>query len=96
LREGVLTPDIYDPILNWLYRDVLAHYEAITLPCRGGDPDRKGKVESAIGHTQATPLKGLRFESLAEGQNVFGMAVPALFTSTSRRPKVATTLRPPP
>src|SRR6266700_2038397 len=25
LREGVLTPDIYDPTLNPLYRDVLAH-----------------------------------------------------------------------
>jgi hypothetical protein len=33
-----------------------------------GDPDRKGKVESAIGHTQATPLKGLRFESLEAAQ----------------------------
>jgi hypothetical protein len=28
----------------------------------------KGKVESAIGHTQATPLKGLRFESLEAAQ----------------------------
>ncbi len=26
LREGVLVPDIYDPTLNPLYRDVLAHY----------------------------------------------------------------------
>jgi hypothetical protein len=26
LKEGVLTPDIYDPTLNPLYRDVLAHY----------------------------------------------------------------------
>ena len=68
LREGVLTPDIYDPALNPLYRDVLAHYGAVALPCRVGDPDRKGKVESAIGHTPATPLKGLRFESLVEGQ----------------------------
>jgi transposase len=68
LREGVLTPDLYDPALNPLYRDVLAHYGAVALPCRVGDPDRKGKVESAIGHTQATPLKSLRFESLAEGQ----------------------------
>ena len=53
LREGVLTPDIYDPTLNPLYRDVLAHYGAVALPCRVGDPDRKGKVESAIGHAQA-------------------------------------------
>src|SRR5690348_13422242 len=26
LREGVITPDIYDPALNPLYRDALAHY----------------------------------------------------------------------
>jgi transposase len=68
LREGVLTPDVYDPALNPLYRDVLAHYGAVALPCRVGDPDRKGKVESAIGHTQATPLKGLRFETLDAAQ----------------------------
>jgi len=67
LREGVLTPDIYDPILNPLYRDVLAHYGAVALPCRVADPDRKGKVESAIAHTQRA-LKGLRFETLAEAQ----------------------------
>jgi hypothetical protein len=69
LREGVLTPDIYDPSLNPLYRDVLAHYGAVALPCRTGHADRKGKVESAVGHAQATPLKGLRFERLEEAQH---------------------------
>jgi transposase len=68
LREGVLQPDVYDPTLNPLYRDVLAHYGVTALPCRVRDPDRKGKVESAIGHTQRTPLKGLRFERLADAQ----------------------------
>jgi hypothetical protein len=68
LKEGVLTPDIYDPVLNPLYREVLAHYGAVALPCRVGDPDRKGTVESAIGDTQRTPLKGLRFDRLEEGQ----------------------------
>jgi transposase len=68
LREGVLTPDIYDPTLNPLYRDVLQHYGAVALPCRTGDPDRKGKVESGVGHAKKTPLKGLRFESLEEAQ----------------------------
>jgi transposase len=48
LGEGVLTPDIYDPALNPLYRDVLAHYGVIALPCRVGDPDRKGKVEAGV------------------------------------------------
>ena len=68
LREGVLTADIYDPTLNPLYRDVLRHYGATALPCRAGHPDRKGKVESGVGHAQKTPLKGLRFETLAEAQ----------------------------
>jgi transposase len=43
LGEGVLTPDIYDPALNPLYRDVLAHYGVTALPCRVGDPDRKSE-----------------------------------------------------
>jgi transposase len=68
LKEGVLTPDVYDPALNPLYRDVLAHYGVVALPCRVGDPDRKGKVESGIGHTQKTPLQGMRFETLEEAQ----------------------------
>jgi len=68
LREGVFKPDIYDPSLNPLYRDMLAHYGAVALPCRVGDPDRKGKVERSVGHAKNTPLKGLRFESLEEAQ----------------------------
>jgi len=68
LREGVLVPDVYDPALNPLYRDVLAHYGAVAMPCRIQDPDRKGKVESGVGHAQKTPLKGLRFETLEEAQ----------------------------
>lgn len=68
LGEGVLKPDIYDPALNPIYRDLLAHYGAVALPCRVGDPDRKGKVERSVGHAKNTPLKGLRFESLAEAQ----------------------------
>jgi transposase len=67
LREGVLSPDIYDPRLNPLYRDMLAHYGVVALPCRVRDPDRKGKVESGIGHTQKM-MRGLRFESIEDAQ----------------------------
>jgi hypothetical protein len=35
------------PVLDPLYRDVLAHYGAVALPCRVGHADRKGKIESA-------------------------------------------------
>jgi hypothetical protein len=67
LREGVLVPDIYDPTLNPLYRDLLAHYGAVALPCRIKDPDRKGKVESGVGHAQRA-LQGRHFENLEEAQ----------------------------
>src|SRR5688572_3704358 len=68
LKEGVLTPDIYDPTINPLFKDVLAHYGVVAMPCRVRDPDRKGKVERGVAHAQQTPLKGNRFESLEEAQ----------------------------
>jgi transposase len=68
LREGVIVADIYDPTLNPLFRDVLAHYGVVAMPCRIKDPDRKGKVEAGVGHAKKTPLKGMRFESLEEAQ----------------------------
>ena len=68
LREGVIACDLYDPTVNPLFRDVLAHYGVVAMPCRIQDPNRKGKVESGVGHAQKTPLKGLRFESLEEAQ----------------------------
>jgi transposase len=69
LREGVLTPDVYDPTLNPVYRDMLAHYGIVALPCRVRDPDRKGKVESGVGHAQKTPLRGQRFEHIETAQS---------------------------
>lgn len=67
LREGVLRPDVYDPGLNPLYRAVLEHYGVTALPAKVRDPNRKGKVESAIGFADKR-LRGMRFESLEEAQ----------------------------
>jgi DNA replication protein DnaC len=72
LGEGVVKPDFYDPALNPVYRDVLAHYGACALPCRVNAPDRKGKVERGVGHAKPTPLKGQRFETLAAAQAYLG------------------------
>jgi transposase len=68
LKEGVITPDIYEPELNRVYAAMLAHYDVVADPARVRDPNRKGTVENAIQHTQATALKGKRFESI-EAQN---------------------------
>jgi len=68
LKEGVIKPDLYEPELNRVYAAMLAHYAVVADPARVQDPNRKGTVESAIQHTQATALKGKRFESI-ETQN---------------------------
>ncbi|MDG0834362.1 IS21 family transposase, partial [Pelomonas saccharophila] len=66
LKEGVIKPDLYEPELNSVYAATLAHYEVVADPARVRDPNRKGSVENAIGHTQGTALKGKRFQSLQE------------------------------
>jgi len=66
LREGVIHPDIYEPELNLIYREMLRHYGVVADPCRVRDPNRKGTVENAIQHTQGTALKGRKFESIEE------------------------------
>ena len=69
LREGVLAPDIYDPTLNpALPRRAAALRRRRLCLVASAHPDRKGKVESGVGHAKKTPLKGLRFESLEEAQ----------------------------
>lgn len=70
LREGVITPDLYEPEINRLYAAMLEHYGVVADPARVRDPNRKGAVENAIQHTQNTALTGRRFESL-EAQNEF-------------------------
>jgi transposase len=67
LREGVLKPDVYEPELNPLYRDMLRHYGVVALPCRVRDPDRKGKAESGVDLGQEK-LQGLRFEAIDQAQ----------------------------
>ena len=66
LKEGVAKPDLYEPQLNPVYAATLAHYGVVADPARVRDPNRKGAVENAIGHTQQTALKGRRFDSIEE------------------------------
>jgi transposase len=70
LKEGVIRPDLYAPELNPVYAAMLSHYGVVADACRVGDPNRKGTVENAIQHTQATALKGRKFDSI-EAQNTW-------------------------
>lgn len=90
LKEGVIKPDFYEPGINPVYSAMLAHYGVVADPARVGDPNRKGSVESAIGHTQGTALKGRKFE-LIEKQNEWLMhweerwAAPRIHGRTKRQ-----------
>ena len=63
LKEGVITPDLYEPQINRVYGAMLAHYGVLADPTRIRDPNRKGTVENAIQHTQHTALRARRFET---------------------------------
>ena len=89
LREGVIKADHYDPTLNPLFKDVLDHYGVVALPCRVRDPERKGKVESGVGHAQKNPAKG---HALRESGGSAGVSGP-LGGPMGRHPHHPTTKR---
>ena len=70
LKQGVITPDLYEPELNAVYAAMLAHHGVVADVARVADPNRKGAVERAIQHTQDTALGGRRFESI-DAQNAW-------------------------
>jgi len=47
LREGVLKPDIYDPTVNPLYRDMLQHYSVVALPAASAIRIARGRWKGA-------------------------------------------------
>jgi hypothetical protein len=70
LRDGVLTPDIYDPTLNPLYRDVLQHYGATALPSAGPGSQRQSRIRGRSCEEDAAQRAALR--ELGRGANLSG------------------------
>lgn len=48
LKSGVIKPDLYDPALNPLYREMALHYNCFIDPCRVAHPQDKGKTERQV------------------------------------------------
>jgi transposase len=48
LKSGVLSADIYDPILNRSFAELCEHYGVIADPARAGAPKDKGKIERLV------------------------------------------------
>ena len=48
LKEGILTPDLYEPELNRVYGAMLAHYGVVADPARIRDPNRKANASYCL------------------------------------------------
>ncbi|NIA29906.1 MAG: DDE-type integrase/transposase/recombinase, partial [Actinobacteria bacterium] len=48
LKSGVIKPDLYDPKLNRVYREMAEHYGCFIDPYRVRHPKDKGKVERDV------------------------------------------------
>ena len=67
---AIIKAVLHETEVQRAYGELAQGYGFLIDPCPPADPQKKGAVESAIGHTQATALRGKRFESLEE-QNEF-------------------------
>ena len=48
LPSGVISPDLYDPLLNRSYQEMAEYYGCFIDPCRVRHPQDKGKVERDV------------------------------------------------
>jgi len=67
LKSGVLHAHMYEPEINPTYLAFANHWGFAANPCIAYKPEHKGVVERDVGYTKHNGLKGLRFETLADG-----------------------------
>ena len=63
LKEGVITPDLYEPELNRVYGAMLDHYGVVADPARIRDPNRKDYVSHCTSFTRFGSTLGNRRRS---------------------------------
>ena len=72
LREGVIVPDFYDPTLNPLFKDVLAHYGVVALPCRGSGSRSKREGRGRRRSCPENPAEGSPLRESGRGAGPSG------------------------
>lgn len=75
LKSGVIKPNLYDPHLNPLYRNMAEHYGCFVDPARPARPKDKGKVERVV-----PPVRDLfrRLKAMDPGLTLAGANAKAL------------------
>ena len=66
LKDGVVKPDQYDPLLNRTYAEMAHHYHAIVDPCRGYHAKDKPRVERPNPYIRDSFFAGREFRSVDE------------------------------
>ncbi len=66
LKQGVIKPDIYDPVLNRAYGDLERHFGFVADPARVRSPRLKGKVERMVPVVRQHLLAGRFFKDIRE------------------------------
>lgn len=69
LRDGVLKPDTYDPVLNRAYGEMGRYYDILLDPARSGEPTDKPHVERSVPFVREHLFRGReeRFPDLRAG-----------------------------
>jgi transposase len=69
LKDGVLKPDIYDPVLNRAYGEMGRYYDILLDPARSGSPKDKPHVERSVPFVREHLFRGReeRFPDLSAG-----------------------------
>jgi transposase len=66
LKDGVIKPDIYDPLLNKAYGELEKHYGFIIDTAKVREAKHKGKVERSVAITRQQLIAGREYESINE------------------------------
>ena len=74
LKTGVITPDLYDPLINRAFAELAVHYRCLIDPARALKPRDKGRVERPVPYARDSFFTGRAEEFNA----VPGMQVDAL------------------
>jgi len=58
LKTGVITPDLYDPLINQSFSELASHYRCLIDPARALKPRDKGRVERPVPYVRDSFFAG--------------------------------------
>ena len=72
LKSGVISADIYDPVINQTYAELERHFGFVADPAKARTPEHKGKVERSVRIVKEQVIAGRKFNDL-QGLNSFAL-----------------------